>query len=98
MNVPSFSHPQQQNAYAKAVDIIEMAAAYTVGVVPDRPFLDANKRTGFVVGILLLELNGHRIVASEEEAAQALLKLAAGSLDEAAYSSFLRGNFVRRKK
>jgi hypothetical protein len=53
---------------------------------------------GFVVGILFLELNGYRFVASEEDAAQAVLKLAAGTLDEADYSSFLRGNVVCRKK
>ena len=44
------------------------------------------------------ELNGYRFVASEEDAAQAVLKLADGTLDEAGYSSFLRGNVVRRKK
>ena len=28
----------------------EMAAAYTAGIVNDRPFLDGNKRTGFMLG------------------------------------------------
>ena len=36
--------------------------------------------------------------SSEEDAAQAVLQLAAGSIDEADYSSFLRSNVVRRKK
>jgi death-on-curing family protein len=90
--------PQQQYAYAEAADIIDMATAYTAGILRNHPFLDGNKRTGFVVGILFLELNGYRFVASEEDAAQAVLKLADGTLDEADYSSFLRGNVVRRKK
>jgi death-on-curing protein len=83
---------------AEAADIIDMATAYTAGIVRNHRFFDGNKRTGLVVGILFLKLNGYRFVASEEDAAQAVLKLAAGTLDEANYSSFLRGNVVRRKK
>jgi death-on-curing protein len=75
-----------------------MATAYTAGIVHNHPFLDDDKHTGFVVGILFLELNGYRFVASEEDAAQAVLKLADGTLDEADYTSFLRGNVVRKKK
>ncbi len=94
----ALARPQQQYSYAEAADIIDMATAYTAGILRNHPFLDGNKRTGFVVGILFLELNGYRFVASEEDAAQAVLQLAAGTLDEADYSSFLRGNVMRRKK
>ncbi len=94
----ALARPQQQYAYSETADVIDMATAYTAGIVRNHPFLDGNKRTGFVAGILFLELNGYRFVASEEDAAQAVLKLADGSLDEADYSSFLRGNVVRRKK
>ena len=94
----ALARPQQQYSYAEAADIIDMAAAYTAGILRNHPFLDGNKRTGFLIGILFLELNGYRFVASEEDAAQAVLKLAAGTIDEADYSSFLRGNVVRRKK
>jgi death on curing protein len=93
----ALARPQQQYAYAESADIIEMATAYTGGIVRNHPFLDGNKRTGFVVGILFLELNGYHFIASEEDAAQAVLQLAAGTLDEAGYSAFLRGNAVRRK-
>ena len=47
---------------------------------------------GFVVGILFLELNGYRFSANEADAAQAVLALAAGTLDEAGYAAFLRAN------
>ena len=90
--------PQQQFADPEGADIIDMATAYTAGILRNHPFVDGNKRTGFVTGILFLELNGYRFVASEEDAAQAVLQLAAGSIDEADYSSFLRSNVVRRKK
>jgi death on curing protein len=69
-----------------------MASAYTSGIVRNHPFVDGNKRTGFVVGILFLELNGHRFTATEAKAADAVLALAAGALDEAGYTAFLREN------
>ena len=56
---------------------------------------DGNKRTGFVVGVLFLELNGYRFTASEPDAAQAVLELAAGTLDEDGFRDFLRANVVR---
>jgi death on curing protein len=94
----ALARPQQLLAHAEAPDIIDMATAYTAGIVRNHPFVDGNKRTGFVVGILFLELNGYRFTAKEEAAAQAVLGLAAGSLDEAGYIAFLRGSVARSKK
>jgi death on curing protein len=94
----ALARPRQLFVYAESSDIIDMATAYTAGIVRNHPFVDGNKRTGFVVGILFLELNGYRFAASEEDAAQAVLELAAGNLDEPGYSAFLRGNVARSKK
>ena len=74
-----------------------MAALYTAGVVRNHPFMDGNKRTGFVIGVLFPELNGLEFTASEEDATQAVTSLAASSLDEAGYGAWLREN-VRRKR
>ncbi|MBS0364427.1 MAG: type II toxin-antitoxin system death-on-curing family toxin [Proteobacteria bacterium] len=76
-------------------DIIGVAARYTAGIVQNHPFVDGNKRTGFVVGVLFLELNGYRFKASEEAAAQAVLGLAAGTIDEKGFCMFLRANVER---
>ena len=94
----ALARPQQHFAYAESADIIAMAAAYTAGIVRNHPFMDGNKRTGFVVGILFLELNGYRFTASEEDAAKAVMQLAAGDLNETGYSAFLHGNVSRSKK
>ena len=88
----ALARPQQIQAYAGAPNLLDWAAAYTAGIVRNHPFIDGNKRTGFVVGILFLELNGYRFTASEADAAQAVLELAAGTLDEAGYTNFLRAN------
>ena len=88
----ALARPRQKYAYAHNTDIIDMAAACTAGILRNHPFIDGNKRTGFVVGILFLELNGYRFTATEEDATQAVMALAAGTLDEAGYTAFLRAN------
>lgn len=59
-----------------------------VGIVQNHPFVDGNKRTGFVVGVLFLELNGYRFTSSEEAAAQAVLELAAARIGESGLPAF----------
>ena len=49
---------QQRSSYDQDADLSDLAGAYTFGVVRDHPFVDGDKRTGFVLGILFLELNG----------------------------------------
>jgi death-on-curing protein len=88
----ALARPRQHFVYAESPDIIHLAAIYTAGIVRDHPFVDGNKRTGFVLGVLFLELNGFRFTANEENAAAAVLALAAGALDEAAYAAFLADN------
>ena len=86
----ALARPRQLRAYADESEIIDLAAAYTFGIVRNHPFVDGNKRTGFVVGILFIEINGLGFTASEEEAAQAVLQLASGDIDEPDYAAFLR--------
>jgi death-on-curing protein len=93
----ALARPRQHHAYADSPDLVEMAALYTAGVVRNHPFVDGNKRTGFVIGVLFLELNAFEFKASEEDATQAVMSLAAGSLDEAGYGAWLREN-IRRKR
>jgi death on curing protein len=88
----ALARPRHLHAYAVNPDVIELAAAYTFGIIRNHPFVDGNKRTGFVVGVLFLEMNGYRLIASEEDATQAVLSLADGTLAEAAFAAWLRAN------
>jgi death-on-curing protein len=88
----ALARPQQLYAYGEAPNIIDMAAVYIAGIVRNHPFVDGNKRTGFVVGVLFLELNGCRFIANEEDATQAILELAAGTLDEGAFTRWMQAN------
>ena len=94
----ALARPRQHHAYTDSTGMVEMAALYTTGIVRNHPFVDGNKRTGLVVGVLFLELNGFRFMASEEDATQAVMSLAAGTLDEAAYTAWLRANSERTKR
>jgi len=91
----ALARPRQRFAYAPDAGAPELAAAYTARIVGNHPFVDGNKRTGFVLGVLFLELNGHRFTAGEVEAAQAVIALAAGRLTEEGYAAFLAANLHR---
>jgi death on curing protein len=45
-----------------------LGAAYAAGIVKNHPFLDGNKRTGFMMGAGFLERNGFEFYATEVEA------------------------------
>lgn len=92
----ALARPRQHVAYGKP-DIVSLAAVYTAGIVRNHPFVDGNKRTGFVIGVLFLELNGYMFSAPEEQAAQAVIALAAGRFDERRYAAFLEAHSSARK-
>jgi death on curing protein len=94
----ALARPRQHHAYAKTSDVVEMAALYTAGIVRNHPFVDGNKRTGFVIGVLFLELHGFDFKASEEDATQAVMALAAGTIDESGYAAWLRENAKQKRQ
>jgi death on curing protein len=92
----ALARPRQHFAYEKSANIIDMAALYTAGIVRNHPFVDGNKRVGFIIGVLFLELNGFEFIASEPDATQAVMSLAAGTIDESSYGKWLRKNAKRK--
>lgn len=86
--------PQKLFAYGKPT-LFDLAASYAFGLVKNHPFLDGNKRTGFLVAVLFLELNGYTFRATEVDAALRTLALAAGEMSEAAYAERLKANSKR---
>lgn len=67
-----------------------LAAAYAGGIVRNHPFIDGNKRTGWVLVRLFLRLNGVAIAFPPEDAVRTMWALAAGDLDEAALADWFR--------
>ena len=87
----ALARPQNLLAHG-APDLFELAAAYAKGIAQNHPFVDGNKRTGFVVAASFLDLNGHELTASEAEAAVVFLRLAAGETKEAELAEWFRRN------
>lgn len=48
----------QNAAYYAAADLITQAALYMVGIALNHPFVDGNKRTGYISGMTFLRING----------------------------------------
>ena len=69
-----------------------MAAGYAAGIIHNHPFLDGNKRTGFMLAATFIELNGLSFTATEESVVEKTLALANGELDEADYATWLAAN------
>jgi death-on-curing protein len=90
----ALAKPGNLFAYSKPT-LFELAASYGFGLVKNHPFIDGNKRTGFIVAVVFLELNGYRIQATEAEAAVRTLALAAGEVSEADFAAWLKANSRR---
>jgi death-on-curing protein len=77
-------------------DAAALAAAFGVGLAKNHPFIDGNKRTAFVAVELFLALNGIDLVADDAACVMTMLGVAAGSLDEAAFATWLRAHTQAR--
>ena len=87
----ALARPENRQGYGDP-DVFELAAAYAFGIIRNHPFVDGNKRTGFLAAYVFLRLNGQRLVANEVSATSAVLALAAGDMEEAAFAEWLRAN------
>ena len=93
----ALARPRQLVAYGEPPpDLAALAAAYGIGLARNHPFVDGNKRAAFLAVGLCLLLNGQRLVATQAEATAAMVALAAGELDEAAFAAWLRGRMQPR--
>jgi len=90
----ALAKPRQLFAYGKP-NMADMAAAYAAGIVKNHPFLDGNKRTGFMMGAGFLERNGFEFYAAEVDAVLRTLALAAGKMTERTYADWLKANSKR---
>ena len=93
----ALARPENLRAYEKP-SLVELAASYTFGLVKNHPFVDGNKRIGFAVGVVFLEINGRRFSAGEADAVVQTLALAAGAIDEKAYASWVKAHTRERKR
>ena len=93
----ALAKPQNQFAYGSP-SLTQMAASYAAGIIHNHPFLDGNKRTGFVLAVVFLEQNGLAFSADEPHAVERTLALAANAISEEEYARWLTENSRPRKR
>ena len=93
----SLNRPLQHYSYGDPPpSIFELAAIYCSGIVKSHPFIDGNKRTGFMAAYTFLGINGYQLEASEEEAALQILALADCQLSDEELTQWLEVNCTQK--
>ncbi|NEX13155.1 MAG: type II toxin-antitoxin system death-on-curing family toxin [Prosthecochloris sp.] len=92
----ALARPQNQAKYSDDPSVFDLAASYAYGIIRNHPFVDGNKRTGFLAAYVFLNINGWQLKSSEAEAVNAVVDLAAGKVDEPSFSIWLKNKSVAR--
>lgn len=88
----ALARPRNRFLYREAKDLADLAAAYAFGFAKNHPFVDGNKRMGFLACGLFLEMNGTRLKAAPADAISAVVALADGTIGEAQFAAWVREN------
>lgn len=88
----ALARPRNLASYENCEDISQLAAAYAYGIARNHGFSDGNKRTALVTADLFLMLNGYELKSSPADNVFAILGIAAGTLSEAEFVSWVRNN------
>ncbi|MGB7070782.1 MAG: type II toxin-antitoxin system death-on-curing family toxin [Pyrinomonadaceae bacterium] len=86
----ALARPENLHAHVPDADIASLAAAYAFGIVKNHPFVDGNKRTGYVVMELFINLTGNGLRADPVDKYFTITSLADGSLSEDELAIWLR--------
>jgi death on curing protein len=94
----ALARPRNLFAYSESKpDVAALAASYALGIIKNHPFLDGNKRTGYVLCRTFLRLNGSDIDAADIDKYQTFIGVADGSIDEAELAAWIRSKLVRSR-
>jgi len=85
----ALGRPRNAAVYGEP-DVCDLAAAYAFGIAPNHPFVDGNKRTAAIAGLLFLAQNGASFTIGEAELVVMIQSLAAGELAEEDVARWLR--------
>lgn len=86
----ALARPAQLLAYEDPPpDVFRLAAGVAFGLVRNHPFIDGNKRAGFIACVMTLGINGWMLDMTDELAIETFLGLAVGTVDEAALAQLL---------
>ncbi len=94
----ALARPRNKRGYG-VDDVMALAAAYAFGICGNHPFIDGNKRPGFIAMATFLACNDVELQATDAQATAAMLELASGQIDEDGLTAWLRDHcrIVARK-
>ncbi len=93
----ALGRPQNKWNYGET-DLAVLAAAYAFGIARNHAFVDGNKRAAFVSLVLFLRLNGVEFQPDRAQATVIIQDLAAGKVDEAGLTRWMRDNWPKARK
>ena len=85
----ALARPVNRAGYGEA-DIVELGALYAIAIARNHPFIDGNKRAGFMAMVWFLAANGSPLEATEAEAVVHTLAMASGELTDAEFTQWVR--------
>jgi death-on-curing protein len=71
-------------------DLFEMAAAYVYHISQNHPFVDGNKRTALVSGLIFLDFNNIYLDDPKEELYKMMMNTASGKMNKNKIAEILR--------
>jgi len=78
----ALARPRNKWTYGQERNLRNLAAAYGFAFVTNHPYIDGNKRVGFLAIVTFLGINGFDFEATDLEVVTAIVGLAAGRLSE----------------
>lgn len=72
--------------------VYEKAAAIGESIIMNHPFVDGNKRTGFLAMLAVLEEGGLKLISSKENTYQTVIDISTGSKTTAEIVDWLKAN------
>jgi death-on-curing protein len=89
----ALARPQQVFAYTESSSLAALAAAYTVGICRNHPFVDGNKRAGLLAALVFLEANGYVLVIGDStatiDAIRTVEQVASGDVSEEDFAEWI---------
>jgi death-on-curing protein len=92
----ALARPKNIAAYEPDSDMARLAAAHGFGIVKNHPFIDGNKRTGYVVTELFIMKNNYQLKADSTEKYLTFLSLAEGTISEDELAAWLRKGLSKK--
>jgi death on curing protein len=91
----ALARPRDKWAYANERDLAVLAAAYGFALVRNHPYVDGNKRIGFLAIATFLGVNGYELRATDADVVTEMVALASGLVSEEELARWVRNHLTR---